>query len=77
MMIKVLITIKNSPKVTMVMGSDRTIRIGLRNILSRLTTMANQRASENSCTLICGKTLLKPKMSRLVTIRFRIDLIYV
>ena len=73
----VLITIKNSPKVTTVIGKESTINIGLRNILSRLTTKENHKASVKSLTLICGNTLLSPKMSKLVIIRFRIYFILV
>ena len=77
MIIIVLITIKNSPKVTTVIGKESTINIGLRNILSRLTTKENHKASVKSLTLICGNTLLSPKMSKLVIIRFRIYFILV
>ncbi len=77
MIIIVLITIKNSPKVTTVIGKESTISIGLRNILSRLTTKENHKASVKSLTLICGNTLLSPKMSKLVIIRFRIYFILV
>ena len=77
MIIIVLITIKNSPKVTTVIGKESTINIGLRNILSRLTTKENHKASVKSFTMICGNTLLSPKMSKLVIIRFRIYFILV
>jgi hypothetical protein len=74
--INVLIIIKNKPKVITVKGSDRTTKIGLTNRLRTLIAIAKNKAEGKSLTSICGNTLLSPRISKLVTIKFNKSFIF-
>lgn len=53
--IKALITNRNNPKVTMVTGNVKIMRIGLINKLSNIKTAATIRAVKNPETVMPGK----------------------
>lgn len=76
-MMMAFITIKKIPRVTMVIGMVRIIKIGLRKIFKKAREIATYSADKGSSTCTPGRIYAQKMMAAVVRMRFIMKPIFV